>query len=826
MSETNVDYLLEKFTIAEIVEIKDKLKTDIDRKKQELKQLVGERYGDLIEAVDTIKQMNQSVDNVLKSLQVLNNSQSKHRILAPNRHYSSGRRLDGIDADDDRKREFALKRYRCGLVLKVITQLPLTIWTAIENDNLLVATYNYFYGQHLCALFEQLVAESVTPKLFIKYRTAINRFKEIIVEKCWDYDRKSSFQDNVVDSTSADIFCCLLLLQNISPKEVFILFLDKRKSYLNDCFNNKFDLNQKLHYFMNLLFNTIKCIHSVFFSSVGGGELKTKTLLHQRYERFTKLSFESDFIKQRNLSKELKIGITEFKINSKPVIDFIDQEMLANETKTWISDIKSLLEPLLRNTFESIHSVNQICVLLNEINLYLIESHKLNDWENYCEDLMTNYLPIWDHFVIVYVIQRIKFIISANISKTIELFSEKFRQFISDPNIKSKDLEVIDFVWGETEYNSLSLSKKSFAQISLIDDFCRDFDTSLAYLLNDIKIIKEFNFKLIKTNDLDDIESHLVNTCYSMIEDIKKQLESIDPSLDKDDVIDIFSAQFLRQLTQSCPHFTQCFETLTPVKLHSWSKTKDLLLSYSYTSYKRIFETKIKQLFSDTTGDKLTDLNEFINNSFIWDKIQTKEVSDEGKEIISKIEVPLQLSAFLHKRLTQLCNEINKLMAHTIPRVVVIDVLSALNQQITQTYTGAHECLSTKDYSENIKQVYALQFYFELLFIKQLLGSTHDETIKSKEMTKTNELMKKFETFIDPFDLHVFYPHVQTNVAKLSASTAVTFGLLLPDAINMTSDIKSKQQTSGGNNELHNIMLFQSTQKAFTLLNVNSLSKK
>jgi low affinity Fe/Cu permease len=38
---TNVDYLLQNFTINEIIDIQKKLKNDIERKKEELKQLVG-----------------------------------------------------------------------------------------------------------------------------------------------------------------------------------------------------------------------------------------------------------------------------------------------------------------------------------------------------------------------------------------------------------------------------------------------------------------------------------------------------------------------------------------------------------------------------------------------------------------------------------------------------------------------------------------------------------------------------------------------------------------------------------------------------------------
>ena len=40
-SHTNVDYLLENFTVDEIIDIQNKLKLEVERKKQELKHLVG-----------------------------------------------------------------------------------------------------------------------------------------------------------------------------------------------------------------------------------------------------------------------------------------------------------------------------------------------------------------------------------------------------------------------------------------------------------------------------------------------------------------------------------------------------------------------------------------------------------------------------------------------------------------------------------------------------------------------------------------------------------------------------------------------------------------
>ncbi|CAG2117742.1 unnamed protein product, partial [Medioppia subpectinata] len=247
-SQTNVDYLLEKFTITEIIDIQNKLKTDIDRKKQELKQLVGERYGDLIEAVDTIKQMNQSVDNVLNSLQSLASSQSNHMLSLKQ---SSFDKTNGFDEQHSRRSVDLVKRYKCGVILKLVIEMPLNIWTSLEKEDLLRSTYDYFYGQHLCQLFEQLVPANETPNLLKQYKTAINRFNEVIVKKCWHFDQKSSLMDTLDESTNADIFCCLLVLQNLNPNNLFDTVLEKRKSDEGKTVTSKIEVPLQMSSFLH-----------------------------------------------------------------------------------------------------------------------------------------------------------------------------------------------------------------------------------------------------------------------------------------------------------------------------------------------------------------------------------------------------------------------------------------------------------------------------------------------------------------------------------------------------------------------------------------------
>lgn len=58
------DLLFEQYGIKQIHEIEQSIRADIEKKKEDLRQMVGERYRDLIEAADTIGQMQQTSANV------------------------------------------------------------------------------------------------------------------------------------------------------------------------------------------------------------------------------------------------------------------------------------------------------------------------------------------------------------------------------------------------------------------------------------------------------------------------------------------------------------------------------------------------------------------------------------------------------------------------------------------------------------------------------------------------------------------------------------------------------------------------------------------
>ena len=64
--------LFERYDTEDIRRVERRVRGDIEQKKEELRQMVGERYRDLIDAADTIGEMRQCSQSVVLSIQDMN----------------------------------------------------------------------------------------------------------------------------------------------------------------------------------------------------------------------------------------------------------------------------------------------------------------------------------------------------------------------------------------------------------------------------------------------------------------------------------------------------------------------------------------------------------------------------------------------------------------------------------------------------------------------------------------------------------------------------------------------------------------------------------
>lgn len=86
--------LFERYSTEEIRRVERKVRGEIEQKKEELRQMVGERYRDLIDAADTIGEMRQCSRSVVDSIRDM---QQYCQTLKQGRAGGGGPRLEVAD---------------------------------------------------------------------------------------------------------------------------------------------------------------------------------------------------------------------------------------------------------------------------------------------------------------------------------------------------------------------------------------------------------------------------------------------------------------------------------------------------------------------------------------------------------------------------------------------------------------------------------------------------------------------------------------------------------------------------------------------------------
>uniref|UniRef100_A0A3Q4GFC0 Conserved oligomeric Golgi complex subunit 1 n=1 Tax=Neolamprologus brichardi TaxID=32507 RepID=A0A3Q4GFC0_NEOBR len=162
-----------------------------------------------------------------------------------------------------------------------------------------------------------------------------------------------------------------------------------------------------------------------------------------------------------------------------------------------------------------------------------------------------------------------------------------------------------------------------------------------------------------------------------------------------------------------------------------WEALKEELLGCSMEAYRiwstcsAVFQGLLEKfgvvLHAESAGTILATATN-------WEDLEIQEEAESGSSVTSKIRLPVQPTWFVQSLLFQLCVEINRVGGHALPRSTL--------QEFLQT------CLT------------------------EVLHHYHS-------LTQTSST-----SFIDPFDLDVFTPHLNASLNRLSQRTLVLLGLL------------------------------------------------
>ncbi|XP_050376557.1 conserved oligomeric Golgi complex subunit 1 [Argentina anserina] len=209
--------------IAEIRNVESDTRRQIQAKKEELRQLVGTRYRDLIDSADSIVHMKNSATSISHNL-----SSVHHAIL----HSLS---LSESKPSDDSKPSGSIRIYAIACRVKYLVDTPENIWGCLDESMFLESAARYVRAGHVHLTLTTVHKPFLShfPLLHHQWQI-VDAFKSQISQRA--RDRLLSHSALPV-AAIADALAAVALIDDLSPRHVLSLFLHTRKACLSHLLN-------------------------------------------------------------------------------------------------------------------------------------------------------------------------------------------------------------------------------------------------------------------------------------------------------------------------------------------------------------------------------------------------------------------------------------------------------------------------------------------------------------------------------------------------------------------------------------------------------------
>ncbi|XP_036446091.1 conserved oligomeric Golgi complex subunit 1 isoform X1 [Colossoma macropomum] len=896
--------LFERYSTEEIRAVERKIRGEIEQKKEELRQMVGERYRDLIDAADTIGEMRQCSESVVRSIQDMDRycQQLKQARNPP-------QSLSKLEDQKQSKEKF----YTIASQIKLLLEIPERIWSAMECSQYLQATQLYLL---CCHLHRQLHLDGGSPHyspvlsrfpILVRQVAAAGHFRSTIL-----LDSKSVLRGRAVsDQAIAEALVSTMLLEGSSPRQALADFLLARKASIQQLLNQPqhgAGIKAQVCSLVELLVTTLYQAYAVFYLPPEGGRGAEPGLscglLFTTLENVTSTTSTAKGRKvlhgegsAGSWFKYLPPSVTDFQPVLRTLAQPIQSDQLRDTLQQWIDTCKEDIRGGVSSLLVYVKSLKALAAIRDAVwELLSSESISLH-WSAVCLRLLEKPLCLWDDLLQQLFLQRLQ----AITQEGMEGISSSSRQLLSsalrDLEAQSQsgvfgrgaqfESDVAAFLWTESQgdlpsdaaWVSVSqrgpqlypqaksgLSMKTQALTPCVQSFCSALDSKLKVKLEDLQhylppepaakdqsesalapATPSFN----RFTDSGAVEEALRAHCLACVRDILSSVRSELTGLQADPAGSgrMSSALFMARLCQSlgelCPSLRQCVlgqqggavdaagrgtprqgkklgkggavkgTELSPTQA-KWAGLKEELLACSMEAY-RIWSSAVSKALLGSFAGSLHagSAGSVLATATHWEELEIQEEAETGNTIMSKIHLPVQPSWYVQSLLFRLCLEANRVGGHALPKVTLLELLRGCMDQVLTEYEKLTQRSESKDAAPPITQNRALQLLFDLRFLSATLGSRLEEgkSSRSQQDPRIQQICDSLEGHIDPFDLDVFTPHLNSNLNRLTQRTSVLLGLLTG-----TEKQFAPRSSSVGSQEPYNILPLASSQIRFGLL--------
>lgn len=216
----NAESLFEAKTVSEIREVELQTRNEIEAKKEELRQLVGASYRDLIESADSITLMKQSCSAVAANIEKMDQG-----FAALKGAISVNVATRGEDLERKRREEL----YALGSRVKYLVDTPEKIWGCLDEHMYLEGAERYLRAKEVHSLLigkrDELLGRF---PLLRQQWPLIERFRVQISKRSKDRLQEPELS---VGAYAVALAACGII-DELNSSQIFTLFLESRKLWL------------------------------------------------------------------------------------------------------------------------------------------------------------------------------------------------------------------------------------------------------------------------------------------------------------------------------------------------------------------------------------------------------------------------------------------------------------------------------------------------------------------------------------------------------------------------------------------------------------------
>ena len=399
-----------RYTVDQLNEIESKIRTDIERKREDLRQMVGERYRDIIEAADTIDAMHHCTRDIVDSLHGLREAytldvrplsiKAGEAFIKYRCQQNEAESSKNISAFDDEAKPdpkpavtwrdaFDSQSSRQNYMLSVESKNKAKLFEIACNTRVLIelsdnisralSKRRLFQAAELCSLGQQCMArltrESTKQSLFQVVPALVRPFEKLDV----DFEAvKRTALDILTDpeislEEATDAAACLSLLSDFSVEKTVELIVEKRFEFVEEIFDDgakQASIKDQASSLTSIIQNTIQLVYALFGQPTA--ELvKLKTNLVANYMEEKTLKCKS--LKLAELFDQYETWMNPVEFNYKYSLKPVSDPSL-NMNEIFLRKLIEISEKRMPELFSYVQSVRALGNVRNAVWQVMVDS--------------------------------------------------------------------------------------------------------------------------------------------------------------------------------------------------------------------------------------------------------------------------------------------------------------------------------------------------------------------------------------------------------------------------------------------------------------------